>query len=277
MSFSLRTYFATIMALLIIVLTLLLSLGINFKTSEKFAEAIGNSLSGIAYQTADRLDDFMWSRSGEIEVLSQLEVLQDLQKPLAIQRLLEDLKYNFPSFSWVGLTEVDGKVVAATDGILVGADVSKRPVFVEAKKGQFIGDVHDAVLLAKLLRNPSGEPLQFVDISTPIEAADGTTIAVLAAHLSWEWSREVEQTILQPIHAQKRNLELFVVSNQDNTVLLGPEEMVGKPLHLSSITRARNGDNHWSLEKWPDGNYYLTATVSIVSPLVKFSRQQKSS
>lgn len=35
---------------------------------------------------------------------------------------------------------------AGTDGILVGQSLASRPVFKEGIKGEFIGDVHDAIL-----------------------------------------------------------------------------------------------------------------------------------
>lgn len=62
-----------------------------------------------------------------------------------------------------------------------------------ALKGRFIGDVHDAVLLAKPLPNPTGEPLQFMDISESVKDSNGKTLGVLAAHLSRETERLSEK------------------------------------------------------------------------------------
>lgn len=47
------------------------------------------------------------------------------------------------------------------------SDISERPVFIQGAKGDFIGDVHEALLLSDLLPNPANEPLRFVDISSP--------------------------------------------------------------------------------------------------------------
>lgn len=43
----------------------------------------------------------------------------------------------------------------------------------------FIGDVHEAVLLAKLLPNPTGEEMNFVGISMPIRDETGHFIALM--------------------------------------------------------------------------------------------------
>ncbi len=51
---------------------------------------------------------------------------------------------------------------------------------------------------------------------------------------------------------------MLIVSSKENTVLLGPKDMVGKPLKLASISQAKSKKNGWNIEKWPDGKEYLT-------------------
>lgn len=134
--------------------------------------------------------------------------------------LLNQLQDSFPTFSWVGFMNLKGNVLASTDGILRGENLSERPVYQEGIKGKFIGDVHDAVLLAKLLPNPTGEPLQFVDISFPLKYKNGEIAGVLAAHLSWAWAKEVEKSVLEPLKHEEKDIEMFIVSQKENTVLL---------------------------------------------------------
>ncbi|MFT6431124.1 MAG: hypothetical protein ACJAXR_000122 [Halopseudomonas sp.] len=43
--------------------------------------------------------------------------------------------------------------------------MASRAAILDAINGLFIGDVHEAVLLEKLLPNPTGETMKFVDIS----------------------------------------------------------------------------------------------------------------
>lgn len=260
MSFSLnlRTSFAIISAVLIILLSTLLSFTMSNRTTSAIEAEIGSSLSEISYQMAEKLDHYMWSRAGEIDVLSQLDTLRQPSDPAAIRRLLDGLQKSIPSFTWVAFLNPKGDVVASTAGILTGQNIAKRPVFQNGIKGRFIGDVHEAVLLAKLLPNPSGEPLQFVDISVPVKNDAGETVGVLAAHLSWEWSEEVEQSILQPLKDRKSSYDIFIVSQTDDTVLLGPEGTVGTPLSLTGLTAAQAGRNSSGTVQWPDGQTYLT-------------------
>lgn len=256
-SISLRTYFSMIFGILIIIMTGILSATIGDRASTAVKSEIGNSLQGTAYQMVDKMDSFMWSRSGEIYTLSELDALKNLEDTAEIQKLLDKLKESFPVFAWIGLTDENGIVIASTQGILSGADISQRPVFTEGIEGEFIGDVHDAVMLAKLLPNPTGEAMKFVDISIPIIDDAGLTKGVLAAHLSWEWASEVERSVLAPLH-ERSNIEMFVISSVDNIVLLGQKDMIGKQLTLESLEEAKLKKEHWSVEKWDDGKLYFT-------------------
>lgn len=258
MKINLRAYMALFFGVIIIALTMLLSITISKHSGQTIKREIGNSLSTTAYHMADKLDSFMWSRIGEVEVLSQIEDIKSPEDLQTAQILLDQLKTSIPVFSWIGMTDSAGNVVAASDKILVGSDISNRPVYQKGKNGTFIGDVHNAVLLTNLLPNPTGEPMQFVDISKPLTDENGNFTGVLAAHLSWEWSSQVKDEIVKPLKDELSGAEVFVVSGIDDTVILGSKELTGKVLDLESVHKARKGANSWLVEKWPDGKEYLT-------------------
>lgn len=253
----LKTVLALAFAILVVIVIATISIVINTKSKVEVTEEIGGSLATIAYQVADKLDHYMWSRYSEVKVLSQLAPLRD-QDIEEVDRLLGDLSGSIPAFSWVGWIDPEGTVLAATGDILVGNNIAQRPVYLEALSETFIGDVHDAVLLSELLPNPTGEPLQFVDISTPVKDELGQLVGILATHLSWQWSKEVTDSIIEPLKGErKEQIEVFVLSEIDNTVLLGPDDLVGKPLTLPHLEKRSIG-NEWGVEVWPDGKEYLT-------------------
>ncbi|NGM83168.1 diguanylate cyclase [Paenibacillus sp. 7124] len=258
MSIHLRTLFAGAFAVVIILLTALLSLLIGKESSKTAEVTIGRSLAEVAFQMSYSLDHFMWARSEEVEVLSKLKAFQEPVDKKEIGELLNQLKENLPVFTWVGYMDAKGNVLSATDNILVGSNIKDRPVFKFGIEAPFVGDVHDAKLLAKLLPNPGGEPLQFVDISVPVMDASGKAVGVLAAHLSWEWSRQVESSILTPLKENMKGVQVFVVSKNDNTIVLGPSTQVGKPMKDAALTEARQGKSSWLVNKSDDGQAYLT-------------------
>jgi PAS domain S-box-containing protein len=139
--------------------------------------------------------------------------------------------------------------------LLEGADVSHRPWFRNALRGIHTGDVHDAVLLARLLPRQA-EPWRFVDVAFPYVDEHGVVRGVLGAHLSWQWARDVERSVMAGI-AARRQVEALIV-DAEGDVLLGPPDVAGKRLTLPSLkaARAQRGDGYL-VETWPDGRRYL--------------------
>lgn len=91
-----------------------------------------------------------------------------------------------PGVVWSGLTDVDGKVVFATGGVLEGADVSFRPWFKEGQIRPHVADKHEALLLASKLPKRA-DTYQFIDMSVPVISDSGSLLGVLALHLDWGW------------------------------------------------------------------------------------------
>ncbi|NGZ74805.1 diguanylate cyclase domain-containing protein [Saccharibacillus alkalitolerans] len=258
---KIRTFLALIFVSFVLVLSVTLGSLMSVRSAEAIKKEIGSSLAETAHQMSDKLDNFMWSRSGEIKLLTELQPLKQAKDPQAIQNLIDQLQANFPAFSWIGFMNTEGDVLAGTGGILVGKNIAERPVFAEGIKGSFLGDVHEAVLLAKLLPNPSEEPLEFVDISFAVKNDGGETVGVLGAHLSWEWAKEVERSLLEAQGDQIQKFELFIVSKKDNAVLLGPGDWRGDTLALSGLGGEQAPQRSWMLERWPDGKNYLTGSA----------------
>lgn len=250
------------LALAFIVLSLALTAALTWlighTASEQLRTAIGANLAELANQTASRLDRSMFERHREVRLMAAR--LRDVNDPAQVRRELETLQASYPLYSWIGLTDDRGTVTTATGGLLEGLDVSTRPWFVNAQQGQAMGDVHDAVLLARLLGNEGGTPLRFVDIAFTMQRPDGSLRGVLAAHLSWEWARDVERAIFQPV-GRARVIEPLIVSTEDR-VLLGPADLTGDKLSLPSLQAARGKTAGHTVERWPDGHHYLVGYAS---------------
>ncbi len=257
--FSIHVRFALTFASLIILLSFILSYVIGLRASQMTEEQIGGRLADIAYQMADTLDRAMWARTQELVVFSGRDIFQAPMKTKEIRRGLDQLQAAIPFFSWVGFLGPDGEVIESTAGILKGENISNRPVYKNAKDGLFIGDVHDAVLLSKLLPNPSGEPLKFVDISLPTKDKDGKLTGIIAAHLGWKWATDVESSILSSLR-EERSLDVFILS-QEGHILLGDKNLYGKTLELSLLENLQKFRNKWGVELWPDGKKYLTGAA----------------
>jgi hypothetical protein len=153
-----------------VVLTLILAQIIGNVATDTLRRQIGQQLSELAYQTTEKLDQGMFERYREVQLVADNSGIGDPGIPLKRkQRLLDDIQETYAYYAWFGMTDTAGRVVAAAQGVLAGADISQRPWFIKAMSGTSnIGDLHDAKLLAKMLPDyAAGGPLRFIDIAFP--------------------------------------------------------------------------------------------------------------
>lgn len=176
--------------------------------------------------------------------------------PGSMQAIVEALAADDDKISWVGIARADGTVLAASRGLLAGENVASRPWFSEGLKGSFAGDVHEAVLLARLLNPVGREPLRFVDFAAPLRNADGTVWGVLGTHVNWRWVRGLVQTA-----AAELSLDTFVL-NAAGTVILSTGPASDDLEALSIFRSASLGSPGSSYETWPDGKTYYATTIS---------------
>lgn len=255
--FSLRSRFIALIATLVFATTLLLGWVASRESAQQMEANIGNAASEAAYQMVDKLDRSMDARIKEVKLLLGMQALTNDTNPSALREQLERLQDNHNVVSWIGFTDPEGTVQAATGGILEGVSIAQRPVYVEGREALWIGDVHEAVLLAQLLPNPSGEELKFVDIAAPVYDRNEELQGVLAVHLSWEWAEYIQQSIFSPAK-QRQNNEILLLS-AGGTVLLGPEALMGKSLDsLEHIPSPTNLSPQWAIETWPNGEQFVT-------------------
>ncbi|TGN39523.1 sensor domain-containing diguanylate cyclase [Marinobacter confluentis] len=196
----------------------------------------------MAIQLRDKVELDLHERYSDLMVAAAIskQRLERQQTP-DISALLDTLARNFPSYAWIGLVQPDGTVIASTGGLLQGMNVGHRPWFQSAREGPFLGDAHEAALLADKLENDSPLPLRFVDIAVPLKSADGELMGVLGAHLYLHWVENIGESLLAPL--QERLKSELIVANEDGKVLIGPEGSVGKPLNDQLLEATRSNQS----------------------------------
>ncbi|MFC3458726.1 sensor histidine kinase [Massilia haematophila] len=259
---SLGSWLALAFSLLSIVLTLLLVEVVDIAATGQVETSIGQGLRELALQTADKLDRGMFERYREVRLLAQRrDLAPGNASPAERRAVLDSIQDTYGYYDWVGMVGIDGRVQVAGHGLLEGVDVSQRPWFRNALRGVNVGDVHEAVLLARLLPQQDGEPRRFVDVAFPYLDRDGKTIGVLGIHLSWQWARAVERSVIAPVAARGGRVDALILGS-DGTVLLGPKGLQGQLLDLPSFQAAHNEDAGFVVERWPDGQSYLVGYAS---------------
>lgn len=142
-----------------------------------------------AQSAAELLASQLRDREREIELLSLAPHL--VQGPLDSAQVRDSLDRRaalHDEFAWLGVADPDGQVLQSTGGMLAGRSVAQREWFVAARERVYVGDVHEAKLLATMLpAQPGGEPTRFIDFAAPIRDADGRLRGVVGAHAHWRW------------------------------------------------------------------------------------------
>jgi len=157
--------------------------------SDELFSAQQAAVRATAQAAAELLATQLRDREREIELLSVAPYLVD--GPLdsaAVREALDRRQALHDEFAWVGVADADGTVLQASGGMLNGRSVAQRDWFVAARERLYVGDVHEAKLLATMLpAQPNGEPTRFIDFAAPIRDAEGRLRGVIGAHAHWRW------------------------------------------------------------------------------------------
>lgn len=239
-----------------ILLVLIITVAIDRIASESLSRESAEKLAELAYQITDKLDRGMFERYREVSLLARRQELGDPAQSLEIkQAALDALQDTYPLYAWIGITDNSGEVLAATKGLLKGVNVAKRPWYINAQQGQFVGDIHEAKLLAKFLPNDQGEPKRFLDIALPYHHPDGAQAGILGVHLSWAWAREVQASVIQPAQ-QRGQVEAMIIAT-DGKILLGPKALQNTVIDWDDLAQTQITNNHFVTQSWSGGKRYL--------------------
>lgn len=178
-----------------------------------------------------------------------------LRDPASLRAALDLTVGDGSRVSWAGFAGTDGVVAASSNGVLMEADVAARPWFQRGLNGDFAGDVHEAVLLNRILGGTEAEPLRFIDLAAQVVDPDGGVQGVLGFHINFAWA---EAYLAET--ARSLAVDLFLV-NLAGDVIIATDESAVAPSDLPVFRAAAAGVAHAGREAWPDGVTYFTTVV----------------
>lgn len=255
-SFSLK--FSFLVGTLTFVVAVIVGFYSNNISSKQLEINSGESLVKLSKRVNDVLDREMLERYREMRFISTLPALTNEQSTIEEKReLIQKVKDNYNHHEWIGFALPDGTVEVGTNGYLEGKNVKARPWHPNGLVAPYIGDVHDALLLAKLLPNNSGEPIYFSDVAFPVVSKEGKNLGVVCTHLTWQWTRDVVRSI-----QKEHGVEIFLLS-KDGMILVGPNNSERSNISdiSSNVAQTFNTqDSIYKIINWNDNIDYLTAS-----------------
>ncbi|QUX96764.1 hypothetical protein C0J08_15760 [Marinomonas sp. CT5] len=246
---------------LLLSLSLVLVTSFYQLTSTRLSIASGESLVNLSQSIANMLSANLMERQREVTLLSSRTSLYETQDLSRLQKTIDQIQSSYKNYAWIGFASVDGVVLASGNGVLQGADVSQRPWFINGRSGPFVGNVHKALLLERLLpKSKDGAPIRFVDFAAPVIGENGKLKGVIATHADWAWVREVLLSSLTE-SSQKKGIDILIIDH-DNRVLYPDTNQVGD----IEVPKVLPKNGQFKSLVWQDKDEYLTSMVSVDSP-----------
>lgn len=225
--------------------------------TSKLKSTQGRALIAVGRTAAEVLATTLAERERELALLARRPVFRQVgYSPEILSEAIDQVQSSYKYYSWMGFADVQGTVRAAGHNLLVGVNVSKRPWFVEGSRGPYVGDAHEAVLLAEKLPAPTDNgPLRFIDIASPVYDSQNHFRGMIAAHATWAWVTDVLRDSV-PGGKDGQGVELLIVNHENQ--IIHPWS-----LFHESVVKMNLRANQIETTKWPDGGEWLTATVAL--------------
>ena len=122
------------LALLFGVLALIIGLPSTFLITQVYHDRLiadrGQTIQDLSRAVAAVVGENLRERLREIELLAHSSLFR--RQPLGSAEIGDSLtraQATYPSYSWIGLADVEGRVRNATGNLLLGAEVTQRPWF----------------------------------------------------------------------------------------------------------------------------------------------------
>jgi diguanylate cyclase (GGDEF)-like protein/PAS domain S-box-containing protein len=265
-----RLTFSTQLAVVLSVVVVMLALAVTAIVTSMMQAQIerdkGAALAVLGRSVTIALGKNVRDRLKQVDQLVEAEELWDRGLASeAVQHALERMKRAGPVASWIGVADLTGHVVSATDGLLVGAQVKERPWYAAGLKGRYVGDAHPAKLLSNVLPpSPDGAPLRFIDFAAPIER-HGQVVGVVAMHADLK-ALEALVASFVPKNAQARHVEVYVLTaagdviyGSDRGASLDQGQFATEMASLPALPPGEQGRPAIEF-RWNDGSQYLTTS-----------------
>ncbi|CAM4010511.1 cache domain-containing protein [Roseateles saccharophilus] len=223
-SLSLRTQLSLVLGGLALAILSLVGVYLGSVATDELYGAQQAAVRATAQSAAETLASQLRDREREIKLLSVASNLTHgaLDSDRARDALERRLALH-DEYAWMGVASPDGLVQQATGGMLMGRSVAQRDWFIAGRERVYVGDVHEAKMLAAMLPvEPGGEPTRFIDFAAPIHDSEGRLRGVVATHVRWRWVTGIVDETASRLHPG-HGMDVLIVDRQGR--VLYPEAM----------------------------------------------------
>ena len=194
----------------------------------------GADLARTAARAADTLDRVLFERFGDIQIFANDRILFEGNADEKTQRLLQYKKLYW-YYSWIGVTDATGRIVAATD-LFAGPDtggtregalgLNRRDWFEIVRQ---TGQVH----LSEAQLSPESEGIMAVGLSAPIYGPQGDFRGVVTSRVPLEKLRTILEQEGKLQHGEEA--QDWLVLDRQGAVIIEKNQVKGMDSSLSEM------------------------------------------
>ena len=154
----------------------------------------GESLSLAAAEAADKLDRLLFERYGDVQMIARAFSRRGSDQAY-VTDYLAWMKQSYGVYLWLGVTDKEGKIIAATDLATIGQDLGRGVWFLSVRDGRtvHVGDVEPY---------EAAGGVDSVAFTAPIVGQDGRFLGAVSTRVALP---ALEDVVVATIHAlQKR-------------------------------------------------------------------------
>ena len=187
-----------------------------------------------------------------------------------LRKILENLQQASPEFAWIGVANPQGRVLAATHGVVEGASVADQSWFALGLNGSRVGDVRLAPMPTKTPPAATdGAPRPVAHLVASVIDSKGDNVGVIGAQLGARWLEDLASGLGREQRGSAGTEALLL--DENGTVLIGPAIRKGQrwestPESTDAATpivadNVPSGSVEWPsrVERLADGSRYLVA------------------
>lgn len=177
-----------------------------FYVERRLVATAGENLALGAAEIADNLDRLFFERHGDTEMMARAFAYH-VRDPAYMDRYMKWMKGRYPAYLWLGVTDADGRVIAASSPESLGRDFSRTAWFQDALLNgtSHVGDVEpyevaggvDSVAFTAPIINARGEFLGVTSTRVGLPSVEEiVTRTIRAFRLREEFLGEIEYQFL---------------------------------------------------------------------------------
>lgn len=241
-----KPWWSGILLPLALLLSFAVAVGVVFYTTATLravlVEERGADLARTAARVSDRLDRVLFDRFGDIQLFANDRVLLESNSAAKRQRLLQ-YKQMYWQYSWIGVTDATGRVVASTDGEVRLEAGGSAKGSVEGARPDWFQRVRQTGLvhLDSARPSPESEGIMVVGFSAPISGPQGEFRGVVTSQVPLESLRTVLEQEAKLQHGEEAHD--WLVLDRQGAIILEKDQPTGlgrtlPMMDLPSVRRA---------------------------------------